>query len=153
MYEANKAVHKLLCDGFILNREDRTQKDLYIVLIDYDNPENNIFKAVNQFEIEGVGGQLRIPRRHSVCQRHSRGGSGIQKRRQGKHNDHGRLQTAHRPLPQRYSELLKYNAFVVISDGANNKYGSLLVPTTISMRGGKLNLRTRSWTESTLLSR
>ena len=61
VYEANKAIHKLLCDGFILNREDRTQKDLYIELIDYDNPENNIFKAVNQFEIEGVGGQLRIP--------------------------------------------------------------------------------------------
>ena len=34
IYEANKAVYKLLCDGFILNREDRTQKDLYIELID-----------------------------------------------------------------------------------------------------------------------
>ena len=36
IYEANKAVFKLLCDGFILNREDRTQKDLYIELIDFD---------------------------------------------------------------------------------------------------------------------
>ena len=35
IYEANKAVFKLLCDGFILNREDRTQKDLYIELIDF----------------------------------------------------------------------------------------------------------------------
>ena len=61
IYEANKAVFKLLCDGFILNREDRTQKDLYIELIDFDTPENNIFKAVNQFEIEGVNNQLRIP--------------------------------------------------------------------------------------------
>ena len=34
IYEANKAVFKLLCDGFILNREDRTQKDLYIELIE-----------------------------------------------------------------------------------------------------------------------
>lgn len=25
------AIHKLLCDGFILNRENRTQKDLYAV--------------------------------------------------------------------------------------------------------------------------
>ena len=41
--------------------EDRTQKDLYIELIDFDTPENNIFKAVNQFEIEGVNNQLRIP--------------------------------------------------------------------------------------------
>lgn len=51
----------MLCDGFILNREDRTQKDLYIELIDFDTPENNIFKVVNQFEIEGVNNQLRIP--------------------------------------------------------------------------------------------
>mgnify|MGYP002528357228 CR=1 FL=1 len=98
VYEANKAIHKLLCDGFILNREDRTQKDLYIELIDYDNPENNIFKAVNQFEIEGVGGQLRIPDGIVFVN-----GSGIQECRQGKHNDYGRLQAAHRPLPQRYS--------------------------------------------------
>ena len=61
IYEANKAVFKLLCDGFILNREDRTQKDLYIELIDFDAPENNTFKVVNQFEIEGVNNQLRIP--------------------------------------------------------------------------------------------
>ena len=61
IYEANKAVLKLLCDGFIFNREDRTQKDLYIELIDFDTPENNIFKAVNQFEIEGINNQLRIP--------------------------------------------------------------------------------------------
>ena len=54
IYEANKAVYKMLCDGFIFNREDRTQKDLYIELIDFDTPGNNIFKVVNQFEIEGV---------------------------------------------------------------------------------------------------
>lgn len=61
IYEANKAVSKMICDGFILNREDRTQKDLYIELIDFDTPENNSFKVVNQFEIEGINNQLRIP--------------------------------------------------------------------------------------------
>lgn len=61
LYEANKAVYKLLCDGFILNREDRTQKDLYIELIDFDNAENNIFKAVNQFEIGYGNNERRIP--------------------------------------------------------------------------------------------
>lgn len=54
LYEANKVFYKLLCDGFILNREDRMQKDIYIELIDFDTPENNIFKVVNQFEIEGI---------------------------------------------------------------------------------------------------
>ena len=46
LYEVNKAFYKLLCDGFILNREDRMQKDIYIELIDFDTPENNIFKAL-----------------------------------------------------------------------------------------------------------
>ena len=35
LYESNKAVHKLVADGFLLKREDRSQKDLYIQLIDY----------------------------------------------------------------------------------------------------------------------
>ena len=47
-------------DGFILNREDRTQKD-YIELLILTLPENNIFKVANQLEIEGVNNQLRIP--------------------------------------------------------------------------------------------
>ena len=33
IYEANKAVYKMISDGFILNREDRTQKDIFIELI------------------------------------------------------------------------------------------------------------------------
>ena len=63
IYEANKAVYKMISDGFILNREDRTQKDLFIQLIDFDTPENNIFKVVNQFEIKYGTGEhdCRIP--------------------------------------------------------------------------------------------
>ena len=44
IYEANQAVCKMICDGFIFNREDRTKKDLYIELINFDEPEKNIFK-------------------------------------------------------------------------------------------------------------
>ena len=51
----------MVCDGFIFNREDHTKKDLYIELIDFDEPEKNVFKIVNQFEIEGINNQLRIP--------------------------------------------------------------------------------------------
>ena len=47
IYEANKEFCKLLCDGFIFNREDRTQKDLFIQLIDFEKPENNSFKIIN----------------------------------------------------------------------------------------------------------
>ena len=33
IYEANKTVYKIICDGFIFNREDRTKKDIYIDII------------------------------------------------------------------------------------------------------------------------
>src|SRR5687767_12096389 len=36
LYESNKAILKLVSDGFPLKREDRTQKDLFIQLLDYD---------------------------------------------------------------------------------------------------------------------
>ena len=50
IYEANKIFYKLLSDGFILTREDRSQKDIFIELIDFSNAQNNIFKIVNQYE-------------------------------------------------------------------------------------------------------
>ena len=36
LYDSNKTVCKWVSDGFLLKREDRNQKDLYIQLIDYD---------------------------------------------------------------------------------------------------------------------
>lgn len=35
LYESNKTFLQFLSDGFILKREDRSQKDIYIQLIDY----------------------------------------------------------------------------------------------------------------------
>jgi len=83
LYESNKKILKLIADGFVLKREDRSKKDLYIELIDYSNlppsltpkPEDletviadearsygkthNIYKIVNQLEIQGY--EKRIP--------------------------------------------------------------------------------------------
>ena len=124
IYEANKAICKLLCDGFIFNREDLTQKDLYIQLIDFDKPENNSFKIVNQFEIEGVGGQLRIPDGIVFVN----GISVVVLEFKSATRENTTIMDAYKQLTVRYRrdipELFKYNAFLVISDGANNKYGS-----------------------------
>lgn len=35
LYESNKKIMRWLADGFILKREDRSQKDIHISLIDY----------------------------------------------------------------------------------------------------------------------
>ena len=128
IYEANKAFCKLLCDGFIFNREDRSQKDLYIQLVDYDHPENNVFKIVNQFEIEGVGGQLRIP--DGIVFLNGIPVVVLEFKSAVKENT--TIMDAYTQLTVRYRrdipELFKYNAFLVISDGANNKYGSFFAP-------------------------
>ena len=128
IYEANKAFCKLFCDGFILNREDRTQKDLYIQLVDYDHPENNVFKIVNQFEIEGVGGQLRIPDGIVFLN----GVPVVVLEFKSAVKENTTIMDAYTQLTVRYRrdipELFKYNAFLVISDGANNKYGSFFAP-------------------------
>lgn len=128
IYEANKAFCKLFCDGFILNREDRTQKDLYIQLVDYDHSEHNVFKIVNQFEIEGVGGQLRIP--DGIVFLNGIPVVVLEFKSAVKENT--TIMDAYTQLTVRYRrdipELFKYNAFLVISDGANNKYGSFFAP-------------------------
>ena len=59
LYESNKIFMKKLSDGFLLKREDRTQKDIFIQLIDYSEADQNIYKIVNQLAIKGY--EMRIP--------------------------------------------------------------------------------------------
>ena len=35
LYASNKTIHRWVADGFLLKREDHSQKDLYIQLLDY----------------------------------------------------------------------------------------------------------------------
>lgn len=128
IYDANKAVYKLISDGFILNREDRTQKDIFIELIDFENAENNIFKVVNQFEIDGINNQRRIPDGIVFVN----GIPVVVLEFKSAVKENTTIMDAYTQLTVRYRrdipEIFKYNAFIVISDGANNKYGSFFSP-------------------------
>ena len=128
IYEANKAVYKLISDGFILNREDRTQKDIFIELIDFENADNNIFKVVNQFEIDGINNQRRIPDGIVFVN----GIPVVVLEFKSAVKENTTIMDAYSQLTVRYRrdipEIFKYNAFIVISDGANNKYGSFFSP-------------------------
>ena len=127
VYEVNKTVFKMICDGFIFNREDRSQKDLFIQLIDFENPEYNIFKIVNQVEIQGRD-QLRIP--DGIV--YVNGLPIVVLEFKTAVQENTTIMDAYKQLTVRYRrdipEIFKYNAFVVISDGVNNKYGSLFSP-------------------------
>lgn len=150
LYEGNKAIMKLVCDGFLLKREDHTQKDLYIQLIDYSElvafreptpdqvpsivaedevpyrVERNLFKIVNQLEITGY--EKRIP--DGIL--YINGLPLVVFEFKSAIRDEVNIHEAYIQLTTRYKrdipELFKYNAFCVISDGVNNKAGSFFAP-------------------------
>lgn len=126
LYETNKAIMHWVRDGFLLKREDRKQKDLYISLIDYAHPENNIFKLVNQLEIQGF--EKRIP--DGIL--YVNGLPLVVFEFKSSIREEASLFSAFDQLTNRYRrdipELLKYNAFCVISDGVNTKAGSFFAP-------------------------
>lgn len=150
LYESNKTFLKMLSDGFILKREDRNQKDIYIQLINYAGlnkhrqpkedevisiaaepgeqypPDNNIYKFVNQLEI--IGSEKRIP--DGIV--YINGLPLVVFEFKSAIREEATIYDAYKQLTVRYHrdipELLKYNAFCVISDGINNKAGSFFAP-------------------------
>jgi type I restriction enzyme R subunit len=150
LYESNKTFLKMLSDGFILKREDRNQKDIYIQLINYAGlnkhrqpnedevitiaaepqeqypPDNNIYKFVNQLEI--VGSEKRIP--DGIV--YINGLPLVVFEFKSAIREEATIYDAYKQLTVRYRrdipELFKYNAFCVISDGVNNKAGSFFAP-------------------------
>ena len=126
LYESNKAIMKLISDGFALKREDRSQKDIWIYLIDYSEKNNNSYKIVNQLEI--VGYQRRIP--DGILYINGLPLVVFEFKTAIKENT--TIHDAYVQLTTRYQrdipELFKYNAFCVISDGVNNKAGSFFAP-------------------------
>ena len=150
LYESNKTFLKMLSDGFILKREDRNQKDIYIQLINYAGlnkhrqpsedevisiaaepeaqypPDNNIYKFVNQLEI--LGTEKRIP--DGIV--YINGLPLVVFEFKSAIREEATIYDAFKQLTVRYRrdipELFKYNAFCVISDGVNNKSGSFFAP-------------------------
>ncbi len=150
LYESNKTFLKMLSDGFILKRDNRKQKDIYIQLINYTGlnkhrqpgaeqllsvaaepeeqypPDNNIYKFVTQFEI--TGNEKRIP--DGII--YINGLPVVVFEFKSAIREEATIFDAFTQLTVRYRrdipELFKYNAFCVISDGVNNKAGSFFAP-------------------------
>lgn len=124
LYDANREMLTKIREGFVFRRDDKTKKDLFIRLIDFDTPDANIFKVVNQVEIQGTE-QLRIP--DAIV--YVNGLPLVVIEFKSATRENATIFNAYEQLTVRYTrdipDLFKYNAFVVISDGVNNKYGSL----------------------------
>lgn len=150
LYESNRTFLKMLSDGFILKREDRSQKDIYIQLINFAGlnkhrqpepeqllsvaaeleeqypPDTNIYKFVNQLEIYGT--EKRIP--DGIV--YINGLPLVVFEFKSAIREEATIFDAFKQLTVRYRrdipELFKYNTFCVISDGVNNKAGSFFAP-------------------------
>tara|TARA_R100000935_G_scaffold1440_3_gene4670 strand:+ start:11224 stop:14364 length:3141 start_codon:yes stop_codon:yes gene_type:complete len=126
LYESNKDFMRILSDGFPLKREDRSQKDIWIYLIDYSAENLNIYKFVNQLEITGT--HKRIPDGTLYVN----GIPVVVFEFKTAIQENCTIHDAYIQLTVRYQrdipELFKYNAFCVISDGVNTKAGSFFAP-------------------------
>ncbi len=126
LYESNKEFMQMLSDGFSLKREDRSQKDIWIYLIDYSAENRNTYKFVNQLEITGT--QKRIP--DGIL--YINGIPVVVFEFKTAIQENTTIYDAYVQLTVRYErdipELFKYNAFCVISDGVNTKAGSFFAP-------------------------
>ncbi len=127
LYEENKSVLEILHKGVTLRRDNSSQKDVLIHFIDYDEPQNNFFNIVNQLEIQGRE-HNRIP--DGIV--YINGIPLVVLEFKSAIKENTTIEDAYKQLTVRYRrdipELFKYNAFVVISDGINNKMGSVFSP-------------------------
>ena len=123
LYSSNKEIMNLIMEGLIIKREDKTKQDLYINFIDYENPEKNIIKVINQLEIQGT--EKRIP--DAII--YINGLPLVVFEFKSAVKENTTIKDAFEQITIRYTrdipELFKYNAFCVISDGVNNKCGSI----------------------------
>lgn len=129
LYDSNKHIGKLLADGWVFKRNNPAKKDLHIRYIDIDENsllQTNHFKIVNQLEIQGK--ELRIP----DLILYINGIPVVIFEFKTAIEEEITIHDAYKQLSIRYRrdipELMKYNAFCIISDGVNNKAGSLFAP-------------------------
>lgn len=123
LYDANKRTFLKMVEGENFTRLDRSKKDFYLQLFDFEHPENNIFKVCNQVVIKG--NQKRIP--DTII--YINGIPVVVWEFKSTTREEATIHDAFTQITTRYTrdipELFKYNAFVVISDGINSKMGSV----------------------------
>ncbi len=128
LYDNNVQTYRLMTEGFSLKREDAALPDLFVEPIDFsaEGKENNLFRIVNQLEIKGT--EKRIP--DGIV--YVNGLPVVVLEFKSAVKEDTTIMDAYTQLTVRYRrdipDLFKYNAFVVVSDGVNNKYGSLFSP-------------------------
>lgn len=126
LYIGNRESFRLVTEGFDLGRDDITQVALHVDYIDFEHPENNIFKVINQYSVQDK--RLRRPDLLAFI-------NGIPVtilEFKSAIEDDTTVHDAWEQITIRYCrdipKLMKYCFLSVISDGANNRMGSIFTP-------------------------
>lgn len=126
LYKSNRDLFFLINEGFDLIRDDATETAIHIDYIDFEHPENNSFKVVNQYTV--VGERERRPDMLIFI-------NGIPVaifEFKTAINEGVTIYDAWKQIHTRYNRdipnLTKYCFLSVLSDGANTKMGSIFTP-------------------------
>lgn len=143
IYEENARVFRMITEGFALKREDPKKEPLWIRMINFeklDDPkgdDSNIFKIVNQVEI------VEKTNRRPDAIVYINGLPMVVMEFKSAVKENCTIKNAWTQLTVRYRRdiptLFRYTAFVVISDGVNNKIGSLYTPYEYFESWNKVN--------------
>lgn len=127
LYEGNKETYLLVTEGFDLIRDNINETPIHISFIDFEDINNNSFKVINQYSITDNERTRRpdlivfingIP--VAICEFKS-----AIKQDTTIHNAWKQITTRYcRDIPS----LMRYCFLSVISDGANNRLGSIFTP-------------------------
>lgn len=141
LYDGNRAAFWIVNEGFDMVRDDVTKVALHVDYIDFENPEKNIFKVVNQYSVQGE--RLRRPDLLifingipvGICEFKSA------------IKEDTTVYDAWEQITIRYTrdipKLMKYCFLSVISDGANTKLGSIFTPYSFYYSWNKANDKDR----------
>ena len=126
LYIGNREAFRLVNEGFDLTRDDISKVALHIDYINYDEPEKNIFKVINQYSVQGE--HIRRPDMllfiNGIPVAIFEFKTAIE--------EDTTIYDAWKQITVRYCrdipKLMKYCFLSVISDGANTRMGSIFTP-------------------------
>lgn len=128
LYDSNRQFIRWIQDGYKLTRFDRSQKDIMVQFVDFDDLEQNDYKVVNQLQILENYTPYRIP--DSII--YVNGLPLVVFEFKSTTREEATIFDAYEQIAVRYKRdipsLFVYNALCVISDGVNSKMGSFFSP-------------------------
>ena len=137
LYSGNKEAFLLVNEGFNLEREDKSKLALHVSYIDFDYPDNNTFRVVNQFTVKDK--EHRRPDLLIFINGIPVAIFEFKTAIKEETTIHDAWEQIHKRYKRDIPSLLKYTFLSVISDGSNTRLGSIFTPYKFYYAWNKIN--------------